>query len=172
MERHWNADLCVCNQILKVFVFICIGLEYLGTFCSVLFGFRKCNKINYIAHPLRIAGISVTSTPDTPFFHFWSIKPMRASYLRNLKMSEFRFPCNWYSTAIGSSTLDGRGLPIGQLCLYLIIVSLYLVIVSLYLIIVSLYLIILSISQFLNCENVHRNMFLTLFYFHPHRELS
>ncbi len=47
---------------MKVFVFICIGVEYLGTFCSVLFGFRKCNKINYIAHPLRIPGISVTST--------------------------------------------------------------------------------------------------------------
>ncbi len=33
----------------------------------------------------------------------------------NLKMSEFRSPCNWYSTGIGSSTFDGRGLPIVQL---------------------------------------------------------
>ncbi len=42
-----------------------IGVEYLGTFCSVLFGFRKFNKINDIAHLLRIPGISVTSTPGT-----------------------------------------------------------------------------------------------------------
>ncbi len=60
------------------------SVEYLGTFRSVLFGFKKCNKINYIAHPLRIPGISVTSTPGTSFFHFWRInpiKPMRASDL-------------------------------------------------------------------------------------------
>ncbi len=31
------------------FVFIWIGVEYLGTFCSVLFRFRECNEINYIA---------------------------------------------------------------------------------------------------------------------------
>ncbi len=129
------------------------------TFCSVLFGFRKCNKINYIAHSLRIPGISVTSTPGTSFFHFWSIKPIRASDLLmfflwrwNLKMSEFSSLCNRYSTAIGSSTFDGRGLPIGQLYLYLIILSFYLTI--------------------LNCENVHRNMFLNQFYFHPHWELG
>ncbi len=42
-----------------------IGVEYLGTFCSVLFEFIKCNKINDIAHPLRIPVISVTSTPGT-----------------------------------------------------------------------------------------------------------
>ncbi len=69
---------------MNVFVFICIGVECLRTFCSVLFGFRKCNKINDIAHPLRIHGISVTSTPGTPLFHLWninSIKPMRASDL-------------------------------------------------------------------------------------------
>ncbi len=69
---------------MNVFVFICIGVEYLRTFCSVLFGFSKCNKVNDIAHPLRIAGISVTSTPDTSFLHFCSIniiKPMRASDL-------------------------------------------------------------------------------------------
>ncbi len=33
----------------------------------------------------------------------------------NLKMSEFRSLCNWYSTAIGSSAFKGRGLPIAQL---------------------------------------------------------
>ncbi len=33
---------------MNVLVFICIGVEYLGTFCSILFGFRKCNTINYI----------------------------------------------------------------------------------------------------------------------------
>ncbi len=67
---------------MNAFIFICIEVEYLGAFCSVLFGFWKCNKINNIAHPLRIPGISVTSTPGTSFFHFLSInpiKPMRAS---------------------------------------------------------------------------------------------
>ncbi len=63
------------NQKIKVFVFICIGVQYLGIFCSVLFGFRKYNKINYIAHPLRIPGISVTSTPDTLFFQILEHKP-------------------------------------------------------------------------------------------------
>ncbi len=37
------------NQKMNVFVFICIRVEYLGIFCSVLFGFKKFNKINYIA---------------------------------------------------------------------------------------------------------------------------
>ncbi len=58
------------KQKINIFVFICTGVEYLGTFCSVLFGFRKCNKINYIAHPLRIPGISVTSTTGTSFYYF------------------------------------------------------------------------------------------------------
>ncbi len=53
------------NQKMNVLVFICIGVEYLGTFYSILFGFRKCNKINYIAHRPRIPGISVTSTSGT-----------------------------------------------------------------------------------------------------------
>ncbi len=36
----------------------------------------------------------------------------------NLKMSEFRSPCKWYLTAIGSSTFEGRGFwgAISQLC--------------------------------------------------------
>ncbi len=72
IERHWNVDLRLC-----VFVFICIGVEYLGTFCSVLFGFRKFNKIYYIAYPLRIPGISVSITTGTQFFHFWSINPIK-----------------------------------------------------------------------------------------------
>ncbi len=66
---------------MNVFVFICIGVEYLGPFSSVLFGFRKYNVINDIAHPLGIPGLSVTSTPDTSDY-FWNInhiKPMRAS---------------------------------------------------------------------------------------------
>ncbi len=67
---------------MNAFVFICIGVEYLAIFCSVLFGFSKCNKINNIAYPHRIPGISVTSTPGTPLFYFLNIKPikpMRAS---------------------------------------------------------------------------------------------
>ncbi len=55
---------------MNVFVFICIGVEYLETFCSVLFGFSKCNKVNDITHPLRIPGISVISTSDTSFYYF------------------------------------------------------------------------------------------------------
>ncbi len=38
-------------------------------------------------------------------------------------MSEFRSPCNWYSTAIGSSAFEGRGLPTGQLAQNLMTVS-------------------------------------------------
>ncbi len=60
---------------MNVFVFICFGVEYLNIFFSVLFGFRKCNKINYIADPIRIPGISVTSTPGTSFFTFLKHKP-------------------------------------------------------------------------------------------------
>ncbi len=33
---------------MNVFVFVCIGVEYFWTFCSVLVGFRKCNKVNDI----------------------------------------------------------------------------------------------------------------------------
>ncbi len=39
----------------------------------------------------------------------------------NQQMSEFCSPCNWYSTAIGSSAFEGRGLPISQFNLSLII---------------------------------------------------
>ncbi len=39
------------NQKMNVFVFIWIVVEYFGTVCSVLFGFRKCNEINHIAIP-------------------------------------------------------------------------------------------------------------------------
>ncbi len=46
-----------------------LGLNTLGHF-AVLFGFRKCNKINDIAHPLRIPGISVSSPPGTRFSIF------------------------------------------------------------------------------------------------------
>ncbi len=80
----------------------------------------KCNKINYIAYPLRIPGISDKSTSGTSFLN--TIKPMQALDLPiflwhwNLNIPEFRSLCNWYSTAIGSSAFQGRGLPIGQLC--------------------------------------------------------
>ncbi len=63
----------------NIFVFIGIRVECLRTFYSVLFGFRKYNKINYIAYPLRIPGISVISTTGISFFffHFWSINPIK-----------------------------------------------------------------------------------------------
>ncbi len=116
----WEYD----NQKINVFVFNCIRVECLRTLCSILFGFRKCNKINSIAHPLRIPGISVTSTPGTLFFHFCSINTIDASFGSsnvslwrwNLKMSEFRSPCNWYSTAMGSSAFERSCLLIGQFC--------------------------------------------------------
>ncbi len=96
----------------NIFVFIGIRVECLQTFYSVLFGFRKYNKINYIAYPLRIPGISVISTTGISFFFFFlSIDPIKiyasfgssnVSLCRwNLKMSEFHSPYNWYSTAIG-----------------------------------------------------------------------
>ncbi len=65
----WTVNICHAAKILNnvydkqkmnVFVFLCFGVEYFGTFCSVLFGFRKCNVINDIADPLRIPEISVT----------------------------------------------------------------------------------------------------------------
>ncbi len=69
---------------MNVFVFVCIGVEYLWTFCSVLYGFGKSIKIHYLAHPLRIPGISVTRAPGTSFCHSCGInpiKPMKASDL-------------------------------------------------------------------------------------------
>jgi len=74
-------------------------------------------------NPLRISGISVTSTPGTSFYHFCSINHQTdesfwsfniSLWHWNLKMSEFQSPCNWYSTAIGSFVFKGRGLQIGQ----------------------------------------------------------
>ncbi len=56
----------------------------LNAFCSVLFGFRKCYKINYIACPHKIPGISVPSIPGISLSHFCSInsiKLMKASDL-------------------------------------------------------------------------------------------
>ncbi len=52
-------------QVLKMNVLIQPTIDLSG--CSVLFGFRKSNKINYISHPLSIPGISVTSTEGTVF---------------------------------------------------------------------------------------------------------
>ncbi len=90
-------------------------------FCSVLFGFRKCNKINSIAHPLRIPGICDTSTTGTSFFHFWSIntiKPMRASDLlmflygaepkdvRVLLPMQLILDCHWLVCVRGEGLTD------------------------------------------------------------------
>ncbi len=99
----------------------CIGVEYLGTFCSVLFGFRTFNKVNYIACPLRIPGISVTSTPGTSFFHFWSINSINWCALRifqcfsmALKPKDVRVPlpvqlildCHWLVCVWGEGLTD------------------------------------------------------------------
>ncbi len=68
---------------------------------------------NPIAYPLRIPGISVTSTPGTSFYHLYSINTISfvssnvSQWRWNLKMSAFRSPSNWYSTAIGSSAFEG-----------------------------------------------------------------
>ncbi len=72
---QWEYD----NQKMNIFIFIGIGVECLGTFCSILVGFRTLNKINSIAHPPRTPGISVTSTPGTFFSIF--CKPADAFHL-------------------------------------------------------------------------------------------
>ncbi len=107
---------------MNVFVFICIGVEYLGTFCTVLFGFRKCNKINYIAHPLRIPGINVISTPDTSFYYFCSINTINRCERRifqcfsmALKPKDVRvllpvqliLDCHWLVCVRGEGLTDG-----------------------------------------------------------------
>ncbi len=98
---------------MNVFVFICIGVEYLGTFCSVLFGFRKCNKINYIAHPLRIPWISVTSTTGTSFFHFWSINPIKA--MRALDLPMFLYGAETYRCPSSAPRATDTRLPLASL---------------------------------------------------------
>ncbi len=88
------------NKKINVFVFICIGVEYLGTFCSVLFEFRKY-EINYIAHSLRIPGVSVTyKYPRHIVFPFLRHKPhkINASFASQcfsmaLKPKDVRVPC-------------------------------------------------------------------------------
>ncbi len=96
---------------MNVFVFICIGVECLWTFCSVLFGFRKCNKVN---DPLRIPGIKYHTHIVFTFlkhkhhktdasFRSSSVSPWRW----NLKMSEFRPPAT--DTPLPLASLRSRG---------------------------------------------------------------
>ncbi len=70
-------------NVLLFLVFICIGVECLGTFCSVLFGFRKCNKI--ILPILSGYLESVLQVPQAQRFCIFcsinTIKPMQASHL-------------------------------------------------------------------------------------------
>ncbi len=66
--------------------FFGIGVECIGICCSVLVGFRKCNKINDIAHPLKIPGISVTSTPGFFYFRFCSINPIKTTRASDLSV--------------------------------------------------------------------------------------
>ncbi len=102
------------------FVFICIGVEYLGTFCSVLFGFRKCNKKNDIAPSSQDTWNQCYKYHRHIVFPFLKHKhhkidasfgSSKVSLWRwDLKMSEFHSPCNWYSTAIGLVCVRGEGL--------------------------------------------------------------
>ncbi len=87
-------------------------VEYLWTFCSVFWGFSKCNKKYYIAHPLRIPGISVTSTPDTSFFHFWSINTIKLMQALHLPM--FLYGAETCPSSASRAT-DTR-LPLAHLC--------------------------------------------------------
>ncbi len=109
-----------------------MNVEYLGTFCSVLFGFRKCNKINSIA---ILSGYleSVLQVPrHIVFFHFWSINPIKPMWASDLPMfsmalkpKDVRVPlpvqlildCHWLVC------VWGEGLTIGQLCLFFLFSS-------------------------------------------------
>ncbi len=63
--KNCNLSYIKTTRILKFLSSFVLGLYTYGHF-SVLFGLRKCNKIN----PLRIPGISVISNPGTQFFNF------------------------------------------------------------------------------------------------------
>ncbi len=73
------------------FCLICIGVNTKGTFCSVLFGFRKCNKMYIYCLSSQDTWISsVTRVPQAiTAFPFWNIKPinpMRAFETSNVPL--------------------------------------------------------------------------------------